>query len=68
MRRFESAVKYLPESMENALEIELQHCKGDIKRLVQYSELKLQDSSITEKIDKINNCSFEYQNLQVIKS
>ncbi|CAF4940587.1 unnamed protein product, partial [Rotaria magnacalcarata] len=47
MRRFESAVKYLPESMENALEIELQHCKDDIKRLVQYSELKLQDSSIT---------------------
>ncbi|CAM4830725.1 unnamed protein product [Rotaria magnacalcarata] len=68
MRRFESAVKYLPESMENALEIELQHCKDDIKRLVQYSELKLQDSSITEKIDKINNCSFEYQNLQVIIS
>ncbi|CAF4280684.1 unnamed protein product, partial [Rotaria magnacalcarata] len=47
MRRFESTVKYLPESMENALEIELQHCKDDIKRLVQYSELKLQDSSIT---------------------
>ncbi|CAF2017386.1 unnamed protein product [Rotaria magnacalcarata] len=68
MRRFESAVKYLPESMENAREIELQHCKGDIKRLVQYSELKLQDSSITEEIDKINNCSFEYQNLQVIIS
>ncbi|CAF5181907.1 unnamed protein product [Rotaria magnacalcarata] len=68
MRRFESAVKYLPESMENAREIELQRCKDDIKRLVQYSELKLQDSSITEKIDKINNCSFEYQNLQVIIS
>ncbi|CAM4986929.1 unnamed protein product [Rotaria socialis] len=68
IRRFESAVKYLPEPMKNALEIELQHCKDDITRLIQYSQLKLQDSSITEEIDKINNCSFEYQNLQVIKS
>ncbi|CAF4500527.1 unnamed protein product [Rotaria socialis] len=68
IRRFESAVKYLPESMKNALEIELQHCKGDIKRLIQYSELNLKDSSITEEIDKLNNCSFEYQNLQLIKS
>ncbi|CAF4871850.1 unnamed protein product [Rotaria socialis] len=68
IRRFESAVKYLPESMKNALEIELQHCKGDIKRLIQYSELNLKHSSITEEIDKLNNCSFEYQNLQLIKS
>ncbi|CAF0898603.1 unnamed protein product [Adineta steineri] len=68
IRRFESAVIYLPESMKNALEVELHHCTDDIRRLIQYSELKLQDSSITEEIDKINNCSFEYQNLQVIKS
>ncbi|CAF1513606.1 unnamed protein product, partial [Adineta steineri] len=68
VRRFQSAVKYLPESMKNALEVELHHCKDDIRRLIQYRELKVQDSSITEEIDKINNCSFEHQNLQVIKS
>ena len=30
LRRFESAVKYLPETIRNALEIELQHCKDDL--------------------------------------
>jgi DNA polymerase III delta prime subunit len=53
IRRFESALIYLPESMKKALEFELQICKG----------LKLQDS-----LDETDNCSSEYENLQVIKS
>lgn len=35
LRRFESAVKYLPEIIRNALEIELKHCKDDITLLNQ---------------------------------
>ncbi|CAF0939888.1 unnamed protein product [Adineta steineri] len=38
IRRFESAVKYLPEAMKNDLEVALTHCKADI-------DLKIDDNA-----------------------
>ena len=41
IRRCECAVKYLPETMKNALEVELRHCKDDIGQLIRSNENKL---------------------------
>ncbi|CAF0828795.1 unnamed protein product [Adineta steineri] len=38
IRNFESAVKHLPGTMTNALEIELKHCTDDIDRLIRDNE------------------------------
>ncbi|CAF4909202.1 unnamed protein product [Rotaria sp. Silwood1] len=41
IRRFELAVKYLPETIRIALEIDLKHCKDDINQLIQNNKNKL---------------------------
>ncbi|CAF1539244.1 unnamed protein product, partial [Rotaria sordida] len=35
IRKFESSVKHLPETIKNVLEVELKHCKEDINSIIQ---------------------------------
>lgn len=60
IRRFESAVKYLPEAMRNALEVELKHCKDDITQLIGDNENKLNNAFSSGDIRNIKNILLDY--------
>jgi hypothetical protein len=61
IRRFESAVKHLPDEMRNTLEVELKHCKDDIALLIRDNNTKLEDALKSGDLNNIGNVFEEYQ-------
>ncbi|CAM4824411.1 unnamed protein product [Rotaria magnacalcarata] len=68
IRKFESAVKYLPEAMRNALEVELKHCKDDIVQLIRDNEIKLNNACSSGDVRNIKSILLEYENAQELQS
>ena len=68
IRRFESAVKYLPEAMKNALEVELKHCKDDIGQLIRDNESKLNNAFKSGDVRNIKIILLEYEKTQEFQS
>lgn len=68
IKRFESAVKYLPEAMRNALEVELKHCKDDITQLIGDNENKLNNAFSSGDIRNIKSILLEYEKSQELQS
>lgn len=68
IRRFESAVNYLPQAMRNALELELKHCKDDIDRLVQDNENKLNHAFSSGDVRNIKSILLEYEKTPELQS
>ncbi|UJR17604.1 hypothetical protein I4U23_004500 [Adineta vaga] len=68
IRRFESAVKYLPDAMRNALEVELKHCKDDILQLIQDNETKLNNAFSSGDVRNIKIILQEYEKSQELQS
>ncbi|CAM2727660.1 unnamed protein product [Rotaria socialis] len=68
IRKFESAVKYLPETMKNALEVELRHCKDDIVQIIHDNETKLENACSSGDVRNIKNILLEYEKSQELQS
>ncbi|CAF4095909.1 unnamed protein product [Rotaria sp. Silwood2] len=68
IRNFELAVKYLPEKVKSALEIELKHCKENIHRIILNIEDDLKYTISSGNLSKIKNIIQEYQNSQGMMS
>ncbi|CAF3122629.1 unnamed protein product, partial [Rotaria sp. Silwood2] len=68
IRRFESAVKYLPEAMRSALEVELKYCKDDIVLRIRDNEKKLQNAFSSRDVKSMKNVLLEYQSSQGMQS
>ncbi|CAF4581295.1 unnamed protein product [Rotaria sp. Silwood2] len=68
IRRFESAVKCLPETMRIALEVELKHCKDDINQLIQDNNNKLNIIFRSEDLESTKTMLENYQNLKGMQS
>ncbi|CAF4248425.1 unnamed protein product [Rotaria sp. Silwood2] len=68
IRKFESAVKYLPDAMRNALEVELRHCKEDIVQLIQDNENKLNNAFSSGDVRNIKSILLEYEKSQELQS
>ncbi|CAF0744473.1 unnamed protein product [Adineta steineri] len=62
IRNFESAVKHLPDTMRNALELELKHCKDDIDRLIRDNETNLDKAFKSGDLKEIKSVLEEYKN------
>lgn len=63
IRKFQSAVKYLPKDMAEALEIELKYCKEDIEQAIHQRYKKLNDACNSRDLTAIKNIIEEYKNL-----
>ncbi|CAF1389902.1 unnamed protein product [Rotaria sordida] len=61
IRKFESAVKYLPKDMKEALEEELKHCKEDIDRLIQDNDNMLDAAFSSGDLKSIKTILEEYK-------
>jgi hypothetical protein len=68
IRRFESAVKYLPEKMRTAIEVELKHCKDDIVQLIRDNENKLSNAFSSGDVRNIKSILLEYEKSQELQS
>ncbi|CAF0938955.1 unnamed protein product [Adineta steineri] len=62
IRKFESAVKYLPDAMRNALEVELAYCKADIILHIKDTEANLDKAISSGNLKNIKDVLQEYQN------
>ncbi|CAF3967980.1 unnamed protein product, partial [Rotaria sordida] len=68
IRKFECAIKYLPEDMRNILELELKYCKDDINFMIQQqNHNEFQNLIRIEDLKPIKNLQ-QYQNSQSIQS
>ncbi|CAF1137415.1 unnamed protein product, partial [Didymodactylos carnosus] len=67
IRKFESAVKYLPEGMRNALEVELKHCKDDILQIILCNDNNLTTAFNSGDLKPIKNFLLEYQSSKVMQ-
>ncbi|CAF4622945.1 unnamed protein product, partial [Rotaria sp. Silwood2] len=68
IRRFESAVKYLPEAMRSALEVELKYCKDDIVLRIRDNEKKLQNAFSSGDVKSMKSVLLECQSSQGMQS
>ncbi|CAF4669347.1 unnamed protein product [Rotaria sp. Silwood1] len=67
IRKFESAVKCLPEAMRSALESDLKYCKKDINSMIQNNHKELQNLNSSEDSKTIKNPR-QYQSSQNMQS
>ncbi|CAF4449380.1 unnamed protein product [Rotaria sp. Silwood2] len=67
IRKFESAVKYLPKDMREALEEEFKHCKEDIDQLIHDNDNRLNDACNSGDLKSIKHILEEYKNTDGMK-
>lgn len=68
IRKFESAINYLPEKMKNALEIELRNCKENIQKQILNIEKDIHYIVDSGNLHSIKNALENFQNLPGMQS
>ncbi|CAF2540249.1 unnamed protein product [Rotaria sp. Silwood2] len=68
IRKFESAVRYLPNDMKRTLDEELNHCKKDIDRSICDNDNRLKDTCSSGDLNSIKSLLEEYKNSNGMKN
>lgn len=68
IRKIESALRYLPETLKNALEPKLNQCKEDIQKIIQDHDNKLNNAVRTKDLTRIRSVLKEYSQSEDMQS
>ncbi|CAF1341009.1 unnamed protein product [Rotaria sp. Silwood1] len=61
IRKFESGVRYLPKDMQESLEVDLKHCKDEIKKNIENNDRDLKDACDSKDLKRIKAVIQGYQ-------
>ncbi|CAF4867046.1 unnamed protein product, partial [Rotaria sp. Silwood1] len=64
IRKFESGFRYLPKDMQETLEIDLQHCKDEIKKTIENNDRDLKDACESRDLKRIRTVIQGYQQFE----